>query len=188
MTRQTYTDDEKSEALSLYMDVGVAESARRTGINPLTISSWARRAGLHTNAPVKTKEATEALRARAGEMREELRLRMLHKALDLLDRMDAPHVEFKGKDASAVTYPIAPAGAVQNYATSAAILLDKYRLEVGEATNRTENLSITDGINDHERQALRDAIVGELARRADEGAPVPTVGTAGPEGADTPTG
>lgn len=185
---RTYTDDEKSEALSLYMDVGVAESARRTGINPLTISSWARRAGLHTNAPVKTREATEALRAKAGEMREELRLRMLHKALDLIDRMDAPHVEFKGKDAQAVTYPIAPAGAVQNYATSVAILLDKYRLELGEATNRNESVNISDGLDDHEKRALRDAIVGELARRADKGAPVPAVGTAEAGGADTPTG
>lgn len=54
----------------------------------------------------------------------------------------------------------------------------------GEATSRSENVSITDGLDDHERTALRDAIVGELARRADAGAPVAAVGTAAPEGTD----
>jgi hypothetical protein len=67
--------------------------------------------------------------------------------------MDAPHVDFKGKDAGSVTYPVAPAAAVQNYATSIGILLDKVRLEAGEATGRVE--TITDGMNDHEKEALR---------------------------------
>lgn len=165
---RTYTPDEKQGALVLYMDVGPAEASRQTDIPMLTISSWARRAGLHTNAVVKTKEATEALMARAENMRAELKVRMLHKALDLIDRMDAPHVEFKGKDASMVTYPVAPAPAVQNYATSVAILLDKYRLESGEATGRHESVSITDDMDDHERVALHDAIRAELDKREAE--------------------
>lgn len=155
---RTYTDDEKQEALLLYVDHGPAEASRRSGINALTISSWAKRSGLHTNAVVKTKEATEALIARADSMRVELRVRMLAKALDLVDRMDAPHVEFKGKDANQVTYPVAPAGAVQNYATSVAILLDKYRLEVGEATTRNESRDITGTLTDADLDAaIREA-------------------------------
>jgi len=164
-----HTEDEKAEALSLYVDLGPAEAARRSGVSPLTISSWARRAGLHTNAPTKTKEATEALIIRAQSMREELKIRMLHKALDLLDRMDAPHVEFKGKDANPVTYPIAPAGAVQNYATSVAILLDKYRLESGEATERTENVSVTDGLSPDVKRRLRERIARSVRGESEDG-------------------
>lgn len=153
---RTFTDEEKSEALLLYVDKGPAEAARQTGISPLTISSWAKRSGLHTNAVVKTKEATAALMAKQAEMRAELRVRMLHKALELLDRMDAPHVEFKGKDANQVAYPVAPAAAVQNYATSIGILLDKYRLELGEVTGRTESLA--SGMDDHERETLKGVV------------------------------
>lgn len=182
---RTYSDDEKATALNVYASQGLAEAWRLTGIPKPTIASWARRLGLpHTDAAAKTREATEAAAERAHRLRQDLRSKLLEKAVDLLDRMDAPHVEFKGKDARAVTYPIAPAGAVQNYATSAAILIDKYRLEVGEATDRTETVSITDGLDDHERDALNDAIRGELARRADERAAEPAVGTAGEAGAE----
>jgi hypothetical protein len=81
----------------------------------------------------------------------------------VLKRMDEPHVDFKGKDADRVVYPVAPAAAVQNYATSAAIMLDKYRLEVGEATARTESFS---GMDDHERAALREAIQKAIAAKS----------------------
>jgi len=46
----------------------------------------------------------------------------------------------------------------------------------GEATARTENVSITDGLDDHEKAALGDAIRNELARRADAQAVVAAVG------------
>jgi len=46
----------------------------------------------------------------------------------------------------------------------------------GEATGRTENVSITDGFDDHEKAAFGEAIRNELARRADAQAAVPAVG------------
>ena len=163
---RTYSADEKANALILYASDGLAEAWRRTGIPKPTIASWARRAGLpHTDASAKTQAATEAAEDRAKKLRAELRLGLLEKAVDLLARMDAPHTEFKGKDAQVVEYPIAPAGAVQNYATSVGILIDKYRLEIGEATTRSESRALTEDMDDHERAALRDAIDGELARR-----------------------
>lgn len=166
---KTYTTEEKANALNLYVTVGLAEAWRTTGIPKPTIASWARRAGLpHTDATAKTREATEAAAARAETLRAELRVKLLEKASDLLDRMDAEHIDFKGKDADTVTYPIAPASAVQNYATSVGILIDKYRLEVGEATTRSESRSLTEDMDDHERAALRDAIDNELARRMAE--------------------
>lgn len=166
MAPRIYSASEKAETLILYAAEGLAETTRRTGIPKPTIASWVTRAGLpHTDATAKTEAATKAATERAHRLRAELRVRLLEKAVDLLDRMDAPHVDFKGKDAGEVTYPIAPAAAVQNYAVSIGIMIDKYRLEVGEATSRSESRALTEGMDDHERAALRDAIDGELARR-----------------------
>jgi transposase-like protein len=159
MTRTEYDADEKANALILYAEVGLSETWRQTGIPKPTIASWARRAGLpHTDAAAKTREATLAASARADQLRAELRLMLLEKAVDLLGRMDAEHVEFKNsaKEIREVVYPIAPAQAVQNYATSAAILIDKYRLEVGEATTRSESRALN--LNDDELDAaIREA-------------------------------
>lgn len=170
MTR-TYSEDEKAAALTLYASHGLAEAWRQTGIPKPTIASWARRAGLpHTDAAAKTREATEAAAARADELRMRIRYKTLEKADDMLDRMDAPHTEFKNsaKEIREVTYPIAPADAVKAYATSFGILMDKYRLEVGEATTRSESRALTEDLDDHERAALRDAIDNELGRRRSE--------------------
>lgn len=156
---RTYSADEKAAALNLYVSDGLAEAWRQTGIPKPTIASWARRAGFpHTDAAAKTRAATISAAARADQLRAELRLSLLEKAVDLLERMDAPHVEFKGKDSTEVTYPIAPAGAVQNYATSVGILIDKYRLESGEATERTERRDLTGQLTDDELDAaIREA-------------------------------
>ena len=152
-SKRTYTPEQKAQALTLYASVGLSAAASDMEMPKATIEGWAKAAGIRSDEPKKTKAATETLMARAKEMRAELRVRMLAKCLDLIDRMDAPHVDFKGKDAGSVTYPVAPAAAVQNYATSIGILLDKVRLEAGEATGRVE--TITDGMNDHEKEALR---------------------------------
>jgi hypothetical protein len=170
-----YSADEKATALNIYVSQGLAEAWRITGIPKPTIASWARRAGFpHTDAAIKTRQATEAASARADQLRAELRVSLLEKAVDLLERMDSPHIEFKGKDSTEVTYPIAPAGAVQNYATSVGILIDKYRLEVGEATERTERRDLTANLSDDELDAaIREA---EAAARG-EAAPTPNPGT-----------
>lgn len=167
-----YTDDEKAKALALYQEVGLAEAWRTTGIPKPTIASWARRTGLpHTDAAAKTREATIAASARADQLRASIRLKLLEKVDDLLDRMDGEHVEFKNsaKEIREVRYPIAPAGAVQNYATSVGILIDKYRLEVGEATTRSESRDITSDLTDDELDAaIREA--EEAARGARQAA------------------
>ena len=165
-----YDPEAKAEALRLYQEVGLAEAWRRTGIPKPTIASWARREGLpHTDAAAKTREATLAASARADQLRTEMHVMLLEKAVDLLERMDEPHTEFKNsaKEIREVVYPIAPAGAVQNYATSVGILIDKYRLEVGEATTRSESKDITSDLTDYELDdAIREA--EEALRRASE--------------------
>jgi hypothetical protein len=43
-------------------------------------------------------------------------------------------------------------------ALTAAVLIDKYRLEEGEPTSRSESRSLTDGYSDDEKRKLRDWI------------------------------
>src|SRR3990167_922087 len=170
-----YSAKERADTLALYAVVGLAETARQTGIPKPTVASWVTRAGLpHTDSTRKTEAATAAAESRAKQLRVDLRLKLLEKAVDLLDRMDAPHVEFKGKDVTEVEYPIAPAAAVQNYATSVGILIDKYRLEMGEATDRMEHKTLTEGMDDHERATLRSVLDAALqaADSVAEGDPV----------------
>lgn len=138
MGRTRYDDDQKREAVELALEYGKAEAARRTGISAGTIGSWCSREGLATVATERTKAATEAAKDRREQKREQLRTLLIEKAVDLVERMDEPHIDFRGKDANQVTFPKAPAQACQHYATSAAILLDKFRLEMGEVTGRTE--------------------------------------------------
>jgi hypothetical protein len=91
----------------------------------------------------------------------------MEKAVDLLDRMDAPLIDFVGKDGKAVEHPIAPAGAVRDYAVSVGILIDKYRLEVGEATTRSESRDLTAQLSDDELDAAI-AEAEEALQRATE--------------------
>lgn len=165
--RHEYTVEQKAAALAIYVEKGVAEAWRQTGIPKPTIASWARRGHVQTDAPAKIQQAIEAARDRHLKLREELRYRLLEKASDLLDRMDAEHVDFKGKDVEEVVYPIAPAAAVQNYATSVGILIDKYRLEMGEATGRTESVSLTDGLDPDTKRALRERLARSVRGESD---------------------
>lgn len=156
----------RAEGLRLYAELGLAEAHRRTGVGKSTLRRWAKLAGILVDDAERTRAATEAsvaVKAQVqAELREGLRIKLLEKAHDLLGRMDAPHVEFKGNHANQVEYPIAPAGAVKDYAIAFAVLLDKYRLEVGEATGRTETMSLTDGLSNDVKRELRE----RLARSA----------------------
>lgn len=175
MPGRPYTAKERKDAVELVAQHGLAHAWRETGIPKPTLVRWCDEAGVERFHPEQTRAALTVLQDRAAMTRETLRLMLLEKAVDLMERIDEPHVEFKGKDADAVTYPVAPASAVQNYATSVAIFIDKYRLEIGEATSRGETNDITARYNDHENDALSEAIRNELARRANERASQPAV-------------
>jgi transposase-like protein len=164
MRGHAFSEEEKQDAIRLVAEGGLASAWRETGIPKPTLVRWCKDAGVERFHPERTRAAVDALQQSAALNRERLRSELLERALDILERMDEPHVEFKGKDADEVTYPIAPAAAVQNYATSAAILIDKYRLEMGEATGRQE--SWTNDFADHEARDVANSIREELARRA----------------------
>jgi hypothetical protein len=67
----------------------------------------------------------------------------------------------------------------------AGVATDKTQLLTGKATDRVEQVSITDGFDDEERDALNDAIRRELERRTHGHAPEAAVGPAEPAGAET---
>lgn len=165
--RNRYTAEQRADALRLYQLKGPHAASRETDIPAATISSWAKRSGIRM-VDVKTRyprEAIEELRAKRGAIREELQLRMLATALHLVERIDEPHVDYlRGADGiEAVTYQTAPAKAAQAYSVAAGILLDKYRLELGEATERSESgpvTPVTAHLSDEEQRKLRDWIDG----------------------------
>jgi hypothetical protein len=89
-------------------------------------------------------------------------------ALDALARRNQKHLEFKGKDATGVTYPKAPAAAFLADAQSLDTILKNIRLEEGGVSARTEMTLVKDAIrDDHERDILRAAIERELADRGE---------------------
>lgn len=180
---RTYSAAEREHAIALVAEHGLAHAWRESGIPKPTLVRWCKEAGVERFHPEQTRAALDVLQSRAAMTRETLRLMLLEKAVDLMERIDEPHVEFKGKDGAAVEYPMAPASAVQNYATSVAIFLDKYRLEVGESTGRTESVNVNDGLPPDVKQALRERFA-ELAR-ARAGDPRDGVAPTGAERAAT---
>lgn len=162
------SSEEKAHALEIYERDGLAATHRQTGIPKPTLHDWARAAGLDVAAiagdtATKTLAATAARSARCDALRSELKERLLETAATLLDRVDHPHTEFKGNAAKEVHYDVAPADACRNYVTAAAICIDKYRLEVGEATDRVD---VTGTAPVGARERLAEVVELELALRA----------------------
>lgn len=155
--------EEKAGALAVYAERGLAAAHHATGVPRSTIHRWAQAAGLDLPAIAarsveQTAAATAAHEARCAELRVELREKFLLEAGAALDRMSIPYVEFVGSGAVEVEYPLPPAGALFGLMKTAGTALDKYRLEVGEATSRDEH-----HVSDVRERA--SAILDELAQR-----------------------
>jgi hypothetical protein len=166
--QQKWNPDEREAALTIYAQHGLARANRDTGIPRTTIRRWAARANfdprtIAENAKANSEAAREAALARCEDLRLELREEFLLVAAESLERARQPYVEFVGVKAEQVEYPVPPAGALFNLVKSAATALDKYRLEVGEATDRTELVGVP---VDEARRELATVIDLELARRA----------------------
>ncbi len=201
MASRTYSDQQRAAAMVHAQRHGNGAAARKFGFPRTTIQKWMQSAGVEPGTTAlsgKTAKATEASRTRREYLRERLRTRLLEEANWALDRIHKPHIDFKGDKVQKITYPVAPASAVQAYATTAGILIDKYRLEVGEATSRNESRDLTH--DDHETELFRDAIRRELELRRSEaigrtvdgpvetGADSPAVEADAPAGSGAPAG
>lgn len=147
-----HTPDERHQAvqaaLTLTGNGSTANQAANTignqyGVTGRTIQRWAQTAGtpLGELSHDTAKDARKVQAEHHAAKREQLRVALLDKSLDLLNRMDEPVHDFRGKDAAPVTFDRAPAGDVRNLAVAVGILVDKLRLESGEATSRGEHLS-----------------------------------------------
>ncbi len=130
-----YTQEQKREAVELADTVGPAEASRQLGIPRRTISSWR---GPAQATAEKTEAARQQLAVIRDKKREELRILLLDKAVGLLERFDTRHKDYRGKNVQEVFWDTAPSGAVKEYAIAVGILIDKFRLEMGEHTGRTE--------------------------------------------------
>ncbi len=133
-----YTDLQRREAINLYIAVGTTKASQQCGVPKRTILSWAKNSDVVAHARDKTAVAVAESARLNVERRERIKTLLLEKIEDLIGRMSLPHIDFKGKDAAKVTYPTATSGDVKNYAVSVAVLIDKYRLEMGESTSRAE--------------------------------------------------
>lgn len=163
---RTYTAEEKTVALATYAEHGLARAHDEHEIPKATLRKWALGAGMDTSAIAgasadQTRAASTARSARCEMLRLELRESFLVAAADMLDRLDEEHIDFRGQQAREVTFPKAPADACRNYVTAAAILIDKYRLEVGEATDRSETLALERSAQSDERLAKVVELVTE---------------------------
>lgn len=124
MGRRSYSEEEKAQALGLLADASKTfyEVRDLTGVPVGTLHRWATDAGLERSDD-QTKAATAARVARMAEKRTVLQEMLLDAAIDYTDSGVA---QDKGTGAQA-------------FMTAAAIALDKFRLEMGEATSRIES-------------------------------------------------
>lgn len=154
---------------------GQYRASKALGIPQTTLARWVKKSGIGSIAREKMRAAHEAREARITELRSSLRHRLLEEAHYCMDAIHHEHIDFKsaGKDGIVeVTFPVAPAAAVQHYATSAGILIDKFRLESGEVTSRDEHRNISESELDRDINSL----LAEMARREEGRAQEPADG------------
>lgn len=105
------------------------EVAREHGVSPSTVSRTAAANGRSFDRS-KTKNATEAKKADNAALRASTSRRLLVKANELLDQMDAPHVAFHfgGKDNTYCEKRMErpPVTDLRNLMTAAAVAVDKH--------------------------------------------------------------
>ncbi len=142
-----YTDEQRAEAVELYQQVGAAAAARQLGMTARSIVGWANKAGVSQVRAEKTQAAREQLARDVAVRREQLRDLILEKAL-LAAGLIGDGSARDGKD----------------WATVVGILVDKFRLEMGESTDRRE----IHGFSEADRELQRMA--AEFARAAEAGA------------------
>ena len=144
-SKRSWSAEDQAHALMLYEELGSREASARAGIPESTIRNWARRRGVRTRSTTTNRDATEAASAKAARIRAEMKLQLLERAVEVLDRIDQPHIDFRivsdgagaGSRVVEVEYPRPSPTGVREYAVAFGILLDKFRLENGEVTGRT---------------------------------------------------
>jgi transposase-like protein len=177
----TYTEEQKAQARKLYVSDGSRAASRVIGCSEPAVRRWVREWEAKTGEKLSPPTANitagvQAQNARIAAKRAKIKERLLDEALYCMDAIHNKHIDFKGVNVQEVAYPVAPAAAVQNYATSVGILIDKFRLENGESTSRDEVITVD------KLDAEIARLAAEVGRRelADTGTTQPTGGAEGP--------
>jgi hypothetical protein len=151
-----YTKREKLSAVLAADMVGVTVAAEQSGIPKSSIAYW-----------MDNPEFAEIRTKTREDMAEEIAV--------------VAHLAWKRIAQSLASGEMEPRDAIfaAEKATNLQLLMS------GEATERTETRSLTDGLDDHEAEVLGQVIRDELARRADEEAPEVAVENPAATGAET---
>lgn len=152
VTKRSYSDAQRDQAIKLAQDVGVTEAAKRAGVPKGTLASWLNRAGMQTTS--SKKDQLRGLEMTVAQRRARLSDKLLAHAEWLADRTVEPTV----KDADR-----------GRIAVAAAVFVDKHQLMTGGVTSRGElDLSGPGGrlaaVHD-----LRDAVQRRSERAEDTG-------------------
>lgn len=155
MARRRYTHKEKLAAVVAAEISGVTVAGEKLGIPKTTIQYWFDSPQF---APFRTKTRED--------MGEEVKL--------------VAHLAWKRIAEALISGEMEPRDAIfaAEKATNLQLLMS------GEATERTETRSLTDGLDDHEAEVLGQVIRDELARRANEEAPEDAVANPTAQGAE----
>jgi hypothetical protein len=159
-TKGHYSKKARDTALKLYVEEGPAVAAKETGISSTTIRQWAKRSGVTEDREKRTQAMIEAAARDAAAKREKIKLECRRRALDLLERFDARHEYFVGKDGDRKHLDNPTAGDVKDYSIAIGVLIDKAELLDGRATDRTEHRS-TDQLDREIEKLLEDADRGD---------------------------
>lgn len=139
-----HSDETRANALQLLANPELSYPNIRdaTGVPVGTLAGWAKQAGIErSEAAKKTEAATEARKIRNAARREKLADDLLKYAADIFKRshsiaLDNEEViDDKGKRTGLF---LARARDAKDLMTTGAIALDKFRLEMGEATTVNE--------------------------------------------------
>src|SRR6185503_7507849 len=126
--RRRYTRTQKAEAVGLSVVEGTRPAAERLGVPVSTLHSWREQPEF---AQLRTQKKDDV----AADV-----WAAFQKGIRRIEEL-MPVTEDMAK-----------------VATATGILYDKFALMSGQATARTETVKLTDGLDDHEKDALRDAI------------------------------
>ena|SRR3990170_165464 len=142
-TRRKYTAKQRAEAVGIAVVEGVTRAEETTGIPKTTIDYWTHKPEFVGFRTTAREVVVEALWVGV-----QVGINEVTKAL----RGDAPP---------------------HQKAAALAVLYDRYALMTGQATSRSENRTLTEGLDDHERDALRRLLEEAIEAATLDPAPTP---------------
>lgn len=177
----SYTDEQRTDAVELYLAEGLAEAHHRTGIAKSTLRGWLRKAGhdpaqVDVRASDKTAAATEARRQDLERRRSDLAVDLMDDVERLRRQLFAPCVERKavvvseGRDMGSTVEVVdikrdqPTFRDQQTILTSAAIAIDKIQVLTGQPSEITGHVDVPERTPEQEAELAK---VVELAERRD---------------------